>query len=131
MVGFDSGGTNDFLIEYDNGNVVQDNDKYSRAVASFIKGVAEKYTNLNTTLGVLGNSDHLPFEALSYTVIGFHDDAVTKNPNHHTSTDTPDLLNYEYLSSLTELTLATILSLDKLIINNNLDYAPTFLLMLQ
>ena len=113
MVGFALEGTNDFLIEYDNGNVVQDNDKSSRAVASFIKKVAEKYINLNATLGLLGNSDYLPFEALGYTVIGFHDDGVTNNPNHHKSTDTPDILNYEYLTSVTKLILATILSLDK------------------
>ena len=37
MVGFSSQESNEFLIEYDNGNVVQDNDRYSRAVASFIK----------------------------------------------------------------------------------------------
>ncbi|MGC1132709.1 MAG: M20/M25/M40 family metallo-hydrolase [Nitrososphaeraceae archaeon] len=113
MVGFALERTNDFLIEYDNGKVVQDNDKSSRAVASFIKKVADKYTNLNATLGLLGNSDYLPFEALGYTVIGFHDNGVTNNPNHHKSTDTPDILNYEYLTSVTKLILATILSLDK------------------
>ncbi len=112
MVGFSPEETNDFLIEYDNGNVVQDNDKYSRAVANFIKGIAENHTDLNATLGLLGNSDYLPFEALGYTVIGLHDDGVTKNPNHHTMNDTSDFLNYEYLASVTELTLATILSLD-------------------
>jgi Zn-dependent M28 family amino/carboxypeptidase len=127
MVGFTSEGTNDFLIEYDNGNVVQDNNKYSSAVATFIKSVAENYTNLNATLGLLGNSDYLPFEALGYTVIGFHDDGVTKNPNHHKSTDTPDILNYEYLTSITKLTLATILGLDKLLIDDYLDYAATSL----
>jgi Peptidase family M28 len=114
MIGFSSDIANDFLVEYDNGNVVQDNDKYSRAVANFIKGVAEKYTNLNTTLGLLGNSDYLPFEALGYTVIGLHDDGVTKNPDHHTTADTPDNLNYEYLTSTTKLILATILNLDRL-----------------
>lgn len=31
MIGFSSDITNDFLVEYDNGNVVHDNDKYSRA----------------------------------------------------------------------------------------------------
>jgi hypothetical protein len=41
MVGFSSEGTNNFLIEYDNGNVVQDNDKYSSAVTTCIKGVAD------------------------------------------------------------------------------------------
>jgi len=115
MIGFSSDIANDFLVEYDNGNVVSDNDKHSRAVANFIKGVAEKYTNLNTTLGFLGNSDYLPFEALGYTVIGLHDDGVTKNPDHHhTTADTPDTLNYQYLSSTTKLVLATILNLDSL-----------------
>ena len=114
MVGFSSQGSNDFLIEYDNGNAVQDNDKYSQAVATYIKGIASKYTDLNATLGVLGNTDHLPFEALGYIVIGFHDDGVTKNPNYHTMNDTPDTLNYQYLTSTTKLILATILGLDTL-----------------
>ena len=114
MVGFSSQGSNDFLVEYDSGHVVQDNDRYSRIVANFIKDVASEYTNLNITLGTLGNTDSLPFEALGYTVIGFHDDGVTKNPNYHTVNDTHDTLNYEYLTSTTKLVLATISSLDKL-----------------
>jgi hypothetical protein len=76
---------------------------------------------------VLGNADYLPFEALGYTVIDFHDDGVTKNPNHHTIADTPDILNYEYLTSTTKLVLATILNLDKLITSGNPDYTPLFL----
>jgi hypothetical protein len=51
MVGFSPEETNDFLIEYDNGNAVQDNDRYSLAGANFIKSVASNYTNLNATLG--------------------------------------------------------------------------------
>lgn len=116
MIGFSSQGTNDFLIEYDNGNVVQDNDKFSQAIARLIKeDIATQYTNLNTEFGILQNTDYLPFEELGYTVIGFHDNGVTTNPNYHKSTDTPDTLDYEYLTSVTELILATILSLDTLI----------------
>jgi hypothetical protein len=127
MVGFSPERSNNFLVEYDNENVVQDNDKYSRAAANIIKVVANKYTNLNATLGFLGNSDYVPFEALGYTVIGFHDDGVTKNPNHHTMTDTPDILNYEYLTSVTKLIIATILSLDSLIIDDSYDYRNDYL----
>lgn len=127
MVGFSSQGSNNVLVEYDKGNVQRDNDKYSQAAANFVKDIASKYTNLNATLGVLGNSDYLPFEALGYTVIGFHDDSVKKNPNHHKSTDTPDTLDYEYLTSVTKLVLATILSLDDLIIPDNVD-ALSFLM---
>lgn len=122
MIGFSSQGTNDFLIEYDNGNIVQDNDKFSRAIASYIKEeIATQYNNLNTTLGILQNTDYLPFEELGYTVIGFHDNGVITNPNHHKSTDTPDTLDYEYLVSITKLTMTTILSLDELATTDNFD----------
>jgi hypothetical protein len=131
MIGFSSRGINDFVIEYDNGNVVQDNDKFSQAVARFIKEkVASEYINLNTTLGILQNTDYLPFEELGYTVIGFHDNGVTTNPNHHKSTDTPDTLDYEYLTSVAKLTLTTILRLDELVMTSNLD-APSFLIRLK
>ena len=75
---------------------------------------------MNATLGLVGNSDYLPFEALGYTVIGLHDDGVTKNLNHHTMNDTPDLLDYEYLTSVTKLILVTNLNLDRLVIEDSL-----------
>ena len=113
MVGFPSEGPSSVLVEYDNGNVVQDNDKYSQKIAKLIKDIASK-SNLNATLGILGNADYLPFEALGYTVIGFHDNGVTKNPNYHKSSDTFDSLDYNYIASIANLTIATILQLDKL-----------------
>jgi hypothetical protein len=115
MVGFRPEGSSSILIEYDNGNVVQDNDKYSQEIAKLFGDVASKYTNLNATLGKLGNADYLPFEALGYTVIGLHDDGVTKNPNYHKSSDTSDTLDYEYSASIANLTIATILQLDTLV----------------
>lgn len=42
MVGFSSEETNDFPIQYDNGNTVHDNNRYSLAVANFIKSVAKR-----------------------------------------------------------------------------------------
>ncbi len=115
MVGFRPEGSSSILIEYDNGNVVQDNDKYSQEIAKLFRDVSSKYTSLNATLGKLGNADYLPFEALGYTVIGLHDDGVTKNPNYHKSSDTSDTLDYEYGASIANLTIATILQLDTLI----------------
>ena len=94
---------------------MQDNDKYSQKIAKLIKDIAAKNTNLNATLGILGNADYLPFEALGYTVIGFHDNGVTKNPNYHKSSDTFDTLDYNYIASVANLTIATILQLDKLV----------------
>jgi len=123
MVGLPSEGSNSVLIEYDNGNVVEDNDKYSQRTAKFIKDIASKYTGLNATLGILGNADYLSFEALGYTVIGFHDDGVTKNPNYHKSSDTFDTLDYKYIASVADLTIATILQLDKLVSSDSADVA--------
>jgi Zn-dependent M28 family amino/carboxypeptidase len=120
MVGFQSEGSRNFLIEYDNGNAVQDNDKYSQKIAETIRDMTSKYTSLNATLGKLGNADYLSFEALGYPVIGFHDDGVTKNPNYHRSSDTSDTLNYEYSASIANLTIATILQLDKLLSSDTL-----------
>jgi hypothetical protein len=51
----------------------------------------------------------IPFEALGHTVIGIHDGGVKKNPHYHKSSDTPDTLNIEYLTSITKMVLATIL----------------------
>ena len=72
------------------------------------------FLNSNAQLSLSKVYCDLPFEALGNIVIGLHDDGVTKNPNHHTMNDTPDLLDYEYLTSVTRLTLATILGLDTL-----------------
>ena len=121
MVGFPSEGLSSVLIEYDNGNIVQDNNKYSQKIAKLIKDIAAKNTNLNATLGILGNADYLPFEALGYTVIGFHDNGVTKNPNYHKSSDTFDTLDYNYIASIANLTIATILQLDKLVRSDSAD----------
>jgi hypothetical protein len=65
-------------------------------------------------LSKLENSDFIPFEAFGHTVIGIHDGGVTKNPNYHKSSDTPDTLNIKYLTSITKMVLATILELDNL-----------------
>ena len=59
MVGFPLEGSSNFLVEYDNRNVMADNDKYSQKIANLIKDIALKYTSLNSTLGILGNADCL------------------------------------------------------------------------
>lgn len=75
----------------------------------------------------LASADYLPFEALGYTVIGIHDNGVTENPNYHKSSDTPDTLNYEYIASVANLTIATIMQFDKLVSFDSADVA-TFMI---
>ena len=115
MLGYTpSNETNKVSLEYDVGNKYIQNDNYSKTIALFIKQIASNYTNLEAILSKLENSDFIPFEAFGHTVIGIHDGGVTKNPNYHKSSDTPDTLNIKYLTSITKMILATILELDNL-----------------
>ena len=115
MIGYrPSNESGQVILEYDVGNKYLQNDNYSKTIALFIKQIASNYTNLQVQLSKLGNSDFIPFEAFGRTVIGIHDGGVTENPNYHKSSDTPHTLNIEYITSITKMTLATILELDKL-----------------
>jgi hypothetical protein len=115
MIGYrPSNESNKVILEYDVGNKHVQNDNYSKTIALFIKHIASTYTNLQTQLAKLGNSDFLSFEALGITVIGIHDEGVTENPNYHKSSDTPNTLNIKYATSITKMMLATILEIDKL-----------------
>ena len=115
MLGYTlSNETNKVVLEYDIGNKHVQNDKQSKIIGQFIKEIAANYTNLEAVLSKLENSDFLSFEALGLTVIGIHDGGVTKNPHYHKSSDTPNTLNIEYLTSITKMVLATILELDYL-----------------
>ena len=113
MIGYTpSNETNKVILEYDVGNKYLQNDKYSKKIALFIKQIASNYTNLEAELAKLANSDFISFEAFNHTVIGIHDGGVKKNPNYDKSSDTPNTLNIEYLTSITKMILATILELD-------------------
>lgn len=115
MIGYrPSNESSKVILEYDVGNKYLQNDNYSKTIALFTKQIASNYTNLQAQLAKLGNSDFIPFEELGSTVIGIHDEGVTKNPNYHKSSDTPNTLNIEYATSITKMTLATILELDRL-----------------
>ena len=115
MLGYTpSNETNKVILEYDIGNKYVQNDNYSKTIALFIKQIASNYTNLGAILSKLENSDFIPFEAFGHTVIGIHDGGAKKNPHYHKSSDTPDTLNINYLTSITKMVLATILELENL-----------------
>jgi Peptidase family M28 len=111
MIGYPSLGLDKIEIEYDHGNKSKANDKYSKEVGELIKEIDSKYTNLEGSLSALGRTDLFPFEAAGITVIGLHDGGSENDPHYHSISDTPATLNIEYLTSVTELALATVLEL--------------------
>ena len=113
MIGYPALGQDNISIEYDQGNKFVTNDIYSKKVGQFISQVALEYVNLNVILDPLGRTDLIPFEATGKTVIGIHDGGSELNPNYHRTSDTSDTLDIEYLTSITKLVLAAILSMDE------------------
>jgi hypothetical protein len=113
MIGYLALGQGNVSIEYDLGNKFATNDIYSKNIGQFIKQIAVKYVNLNAIMDPLGRTDLIPFEATGKTVIGIHDGGSALNPNYHTTSDTPDTLDIEYLTSVTKLVLAAILNIDE------------------
>lgn len=111
MIGYPSLGLGKVAIEYDQGNKSKTNDKDSKEVGEFIKKIAPKYTSLEGSLSALGKTDLFPFEAAGITVVGLHDGGSEHNPHYHSISDTPATLNVEYLTSVTQLALATILDI--------------------
>ena len=107
MIGYPAIGQGNVSIEF------ATNDINSKMVGQFIKQTALKYVNLNATMDPLGRTDLIPFEATGKTVIGIHDGGSELNPNYHNTSDTPDTLDIEYLTSITKLVLATILNIDE------------------
>lgn len=94
-------------IEQDMGNVVPDNNQPSQQFAQVMAQLATDYTNLPVVLGEIYGSDYMPFEARGYVVIGVYDDG--NNPNYHRGSDTPDTVNYAYMTDVARIALATIL----------------------
>jgi Zn-dependent M28 family amino/carboxypeptidase len=114
MIGYPALGLDNVVIEYDSGNNITTNDIYSKKVGQFIEQIALEYANLEASLHPLGKTDLIPFEAIGKIVTGIHDGGSRLNPNYHNTSDTPDTLNIEYLTSVTKLVLAAILNIDEL-----------------
>ncbi len=120
MIGNPFRGSGIVVVEVDNNekciyNKVQKNDSYSIECGNLMAKMS-MYTDLPTPpVEPMYNSDYEPFEAIGYVVIGAYDGSAEEkqNPHYHTATDTPDLINWNYLNSVTKMVLATIFTLNK------------------
>lgn len=96
-------------VERDEGNAVPGNDAASVAFGAVMAQAAADYTTLPVLLGPIYASDYMPFEARGWVTIGAYEGEG--NPNYHRTSDDVGTLDYDYLTSVTRLTLATLLQL--------------------
>ena len=68
------------------------------------------YAGVERLLPVLQRSDHAPFWMAGIPAILWTDTSEFRNHNYHQSTDTPDTLDYDFLRSVSQILIATILT---------------------
>lgn len=107
------------IIERDNHkkpehNQVKENDDDSIEFGKVMSDMSS-YTDLQIHLDSIFNSDYEPFEAQGHVVIGSYDGSAEEdqNPHYHDVSDTPSLIDWNYLTSVTKMVLATVLKVAK------------------
>lgn len=106
MVGLpQQGGT--LVVERDMGNDVRANDRPSQALADDVAALAPLYASAPVMLGPIYSSDYMPFEKRGYVVVGLYEGG--ENPDYHQSSDTPDKLDYGYITQAGRILLAALL----------------------
>jgi Zn-dependent M28 family amino/carboxypeptidase len=63
----------------------------------------------------LHRSDHAPFWRAGIPSIMWTDTAEFRNPHYHRASDTPDTLDYDFVSQVTKLALARAVSRERMI----------------
>ncbi|HJT85283.1 MAG TPA: M20/M25/M40 family metallo-hydrolase [Nitrososphaeraceae archaeon] len=111
------------IIEVDNQdnyryNKVQENDKNSIELGKLMRNIILRYTNLQFEPGLIYSSDYEDFESKGFVVVGVYDGGAIDsgpylNPDYHSITDTPEKIDWNYLTIVTKIVLATIVSLNK------------------
>ena len=112
MVGRPPLDCNSVIIEKDEGNSVQENDRTSCHFGEIMRNMVSQYTNLRAIDGPIYDSDYMPFEALGYAVVGIYDDGQ-ESPIHHSKSDIPTSLNLDYIVEITKVVLATLSFINK------------------
>jgi len=92
-------------------NKVQENDNNSIEFGNLMSKMS-MYTDLDPNIGHIWGSDYEHFEAKGHVVIGAYDGSVDSS-YYHSVTDTLEIIDWNYLTSVTKMVLATITTLDK------------------
>jgi Zn-dependent M28 family amino/carboxypeptidase len=75
-------------------------------VPAFPVVALKMYLGVEKLLGHLHRSDHAPFWKAGIPAVMWTDTAEFRNPNYHLATDTPDTLDYEFMTRVARLALA-------------------------
>jgi len=94
-------------VERDIGNQIADNDVASEQFAQILAQAAANHTTLPVRFGPIYGSDYMPFEARGYVVAGTY--ANGNNPNYHSTRDTTETLDLDYMVEVTRLVVASVL----------------------
>jgi Peptidase family M28 len=104
----------DFLALIANQHSNATAEKLIRLAASYIPKspvlALKIYMGIERFVGHLHRSDHAPFWRAGIPSIMWTDTAEFRNPHYHRATDTPDTLDYEFVSQVTKLALARAVS---------------------
>jgi Peptidase family M28 len=104
---------NTTYIDIDDGTTgsATTNNEPSETLGQKMEQMALDYTNMSVEYDPIANSDYMPFEARGYVCVGAYDgSAVDKNTHYHSETDVPTNLNMDFLTSVTKMVLAFVLS---------------------
>ena len=116
MVGHPFPEPGNVIVEVDNHpecqhNKVKENDNPSIEFGNLMCQMSQ-YTDLDPNKGHIWGSDYEHFEAKGHVVIGAYDGSVDSS-YYHSVTDTLEIIDWNYLTSVTKMVLATITTLDK------------------
>ncbi len=100
-------------IDIDDGQtgIVSTNNEASKNFGLRMEALAETYTTIDTEFDPIDASDYMPFEARGYVCIGAYDgSARPNNPHYHSDTDVIANVDMEFLTQVTKMVLAFVLS---------------------
>ena len=83
-------------------------DTGSAPLVARIQELARRVVHVPTRTDPAQDSDYVPFADLGYVITGLYE--AGKYPAYHTTGDTPDKVDYDYVTDMTRLALATLLT---------------------
>ncbi len=99
------------FLDRDEGGVPANNAASATLVAR-LEALAKTVVKVPTKIDPVEASDYVPFEQLGYVVTGLYEGEY-RYPHYHKSTDTPDKVDFAYVTDMARLTLAFLLDYAK------------------